>query len=122
MNISMPTFILNTNYRDIDPVSEQIIHEKVRGFLSRVINKSEQYVLTIINSGINMNFGTKSDHCAYCEVKNVGSLKQEQTEELSDLICKEIYRQLNISSQRIYIEFQESERHMWGWDKKTFAS
>ena len=43
----------------------------------------------------------------------------------SDLACKLtdlIESTLNISPTRVYIEFQQSERHLWGWNGKTFHS
>jgi phenylpyruvate tautomerase PptA (4-oxalocrotonate tautomerase family) len=122
MNHKMPTFILNTNCKKIDSIAEEIIHKKVRDHIVRVIEKSEEFVLTIVNEGMKMNFGVNDDPCAYCEVKNVGLLDPEQTKQLSLLICNEISEQLNINTKKIYLEFQSSDRHMWGWDSSTFAS
>ena len=68
-----------------------------------------------------MQFGESSEPCAYAEIKNVGKLDATLTDSLSNRISSMISECLNIEKDRIYIEFQESERHLWGWNGKTFA-
>jgi hypothetical protein len=36
------------------------------------------------------------------------------------LLCGFITQELGIAAERIYIEFSGPERHMWGWNNKTF--
>ena len=51
----------------------------------------------------------------------MGKLDATLTDSLSNRLSSMISESLNIEKDRIYIEFQESERHLWGWNGKTFA-
>ena len=58
---------------------------------------------------------------AYIEVKNVGKLGKDLTRKISCKITDLIHEKLGVPASRTYIEFQESERHLWGWNGKTFG-
>jgi phenylpyruvate tautomerase PptA (4-oxalocrotonate tautomerase family) len=68
-----------------------------------------------------MQFGAKAGISAYCEVKNVGLLSPDTTNQIASFITEILSTKLKISPEQLYIEFQESERHLWGWNGKTFA-
>ena len=101
----MPTFILNSNVPKPDSVQ---------------IDKSPDFVMTVLNFEQDLSFGNSSEPCAYAEVKNVGILDPDLTNFMSRDLCTLISSSLNVSEEKIYIEFQESERHLWGWNGKTF--
>ncbi|MEC4984795.1 MAG: phenylpyruvate tautomerase MIF-related protein [Oscillatoria sp. PMC 1068.18] len=44
-----------------------------------------------------------------------------QTEAMSKDFCQQITEKLGVPINRIYIEFNDAERHMWGWNGATFA-
>ncbi|MCU7855695.1 MAG: hypothetical protein KZQ79_08400, partial [Candidatus Thiodiazotropha sp. (ex Lucinoma borealis)] len=44
----------------------------------------------------------------------------QKTTEFSQILCDLIQQQLHIPKQRIYIEFSNAERHLWGWNAGTF--
>jgi len=117
----MPTFILHTNLKTIDPPTKEVLHQEIRGIIARCIGKSEDFVLTILNPNSSMRFGAKAGISAYCEVKNVGVLSPDTTNQITGFITEILSTRLKISPEQLYIEFQESERHLWGWNGKTFA-
>jgi len=55
------------------------------------------------------------------EVKNIGELSPAVTAKLSMQLCELISQKLGVETNRIYIEYQEAQRHQWGWNGKTFA-
>ena len=116
----MPTFILYTNTRHSSEVIDDI-HTHANQILSSVIGKSSDFVLTLVNPDLSMKFGRNNEPCAYVEIKNVGSLDSDQTTAISRKICHLIDTELGIEINKTYIEFQESSRHLWGWNGKTFA-
>ncbi len=78
--------------------------------------------MTRMNFGESMCFaGDSRRACAYVEVKNIGELSPESTSLISQKICKTLEGKLGIEPSRVYIEFHESARHLWGWDGRTFA-
>jgi phenylpyruvate tautomerase PptA (4-oxalocrotonate tautomerase family) len=117
----MPTFILHTNLKTIDLPTEEVLHQEIRGVIAQCIGKSEDFVLTIFNPNTSMQFGAKAGISAYCEVKNVGVLSPDTTDKIASFITEILSTKLKISPEQLYIEFQESERHLWGWNGKTFA-
>ncbi len=40
---------------------------------------------------------------------------------MSQDFCQEIESTLGVSSDRIYIEFNDAQRHLWGWNGSTFG-
>ena len=117
----MPTFILHTNLSDSDLVPQEDLHQEIRKIISKSIGKSEDFVLTLLQSNVKMQFGKKDGASAYCEVKNVGTLSPDITNQITNSLTETLSLNLKISPDRIYIEFQESARHLWGWNGKTFA-
>ena len=117
----MPTFILYTSVPDIDEEIETILHYEVSEIISNVIGKSKIFIMTVFHAGVSIRFGQADQFAAYCELKNVGTLSSKVTDELSRLLCSLLTTKLDLKPKAIYIEFQESERHLWGWDNSTFA-
>jgi phenylpyruvate tautomerase PptA (4-oxalocrotonate tautomerase family) len=119
-NLHMPTFILHTS-SVINDHQNQNIRKDTVDILSQELGKSKEFIVTLIHDSVAIEFGQSEGPCAYVEVKSVGTLSPEQTTAMSDRICNTLQRILSIPPDRIYIEFQESPRHLWGWNGKTFA-
>ena len=117
----MPTFILYTSVPDIDEEIETTLHHEVSEIISNVIGKSKDFIMTVFHAGVSIRFGQTDQFAAYCELKNVGTLSSKVTDELSRLLCSLLTTKLDVNPKTIYIEFQESERHLWGWNSSTFA-
>ena len=66
-----------------------------------------------------LSFGGSTEPCAYVEFKSLG-LPTERTTELSEKLCALIEKTVGVPQARIYIEFSNPERSMWGWDGRTF--
>ena len=97
------------------------IHQSGAKILSEEIGKSIDFVMVILHSGCSLSFAQDSQTpCAYLEVKNVGKLPGEKTQRLSNKLTSLICDKLRVRPEQIYIEFQESERHLWGWNGATF--
>ena len=116
----MPTFILHTSSAINDQQNETIRKDAV-DILSQELSKSKDFIVTLIHDSVALEFGQNEAPCAYMEVKSVGTFSPEQTTAMSGRICNALQRILSIPPDRIYIEFQESPRHLWGWNGKTFA-
>ena len=67
----------------------------------------------------NMLFGGDGAPLAYLELKSIG-LPGGRTVEFSAALCQLIHETLKIPQERIYIEFTDTERQMWGWNGSTF--
>ena len=117
----MPMFILNTNISSLDHDLCESIRPEAVNILSTEIGKSPDFIVTLINQSVNLKFGQRTNPCAYIEIKNVGQLPRDKTSVLSSNLAELLFEKVGVTKDKIYIEFQESPRHLWGWNGKTFA-
>ncbi|MEC4896128.1 MAG: phenylpyruvate tautomerase MIF-related protein [Oscillatoria sp. PMC 1051.18] len=89
--------------------------------LAKHLGKPESYVMTAFESGVPMTFAGTIEPTCYVEVKSIGQMTPAQTEAMSQDFCQQITEKLGVPINRIYIEFNDAERHMWGWNGATFA-
>jgi len=113
----MPLLTLCTNTSIDKPETLALNASK---FVAELLSKPESYVMVKIESAQTLSFAGNCEPAAHLQLKSLG-LPQEKTTQFSLALCEFIESQLNINSERIYIEFFNPERTMWGWDKRTFA-
>ena len=89
--------------------------------LAARLGKPEAYMMTSIESGLEMTFGGTTGPACYVEVKNVGRFTPELTEQLSAGLCERLERALDVPKNRIYIEFSDAQGYLWGHDGQTFG-
>lgn len=88
--------------------------------LAKHLSKPESYVMAAFEPDVKMTFAGTFDPVCYVEIKSIGNMKPEQTKAMSQEFCQIIEDNLGVSKQRIYIEFADAERSMWGWNGSTF--
>jgi phenylpyruvate tautomerase len=89
--------------------------------LANHLGKPESYVMTALETGLNMTFAGTFEPVCYIEVKNIGSLTPAQTKSMSSDFCQEIQNFLEVPKNRIYIEFADAKGYLWGWNGSTFG-
>jgi len=114
----MPYLKINTNIV-LDKTVETELGKSVSAEVSGLLGKPENYVMTEINSSLSMSFAGNNDPLAYLELKSIG-LPEQKTSAFSEALCLFISKHLKIDPARIYIEFADAERHLWGWNNSTF--
>ena len=112
----MPLLELTTNTTINDC---QHIAQQASKLTAEILGKPESYVMVKIQPEQALIFAGTDEPAAHVKLKSLG-LAENSTADFSEKICSFISSQLNINSARIYIEFASPERHMWGWDGKTF--
>lgn len=95
------------------------IAEQASALTAKILGKPESYVMVKIQSEQTLIFAGSNEPAAHVKLKSLG-LPEDKTAFLSASICAFISEQFGINSARIYIEFANPERHMWGWDNQTF--
>ena len=114
----MPYLLINTNLK-LDHEQERTLLSHCSSEIATMLGKPERYVMVSIESGISMLFGGDDSPCAYLELKSLG-LPEERSADYSQALCGLISKALAIPKERIYIEFSNPARHLWGWDGATF--
>ena len=114
----MPYFSIETN-QAIDPSSQRDLMKKTSTFLAEMLGKPESYVMIDIKPKTALIFGGSDEPAAFVRLKSIG-LPKERCAEYSEKICGFVERELEVPSNRVFIDFKNLEREMFGWDGKTF--
>ena len=89
--------------------------------IAEILSKSEDFVMVIFQRTEFQSFGLDSvQPSLYLEFKNVGALRPDDTRQLTSCMTDLCTQLIEVQANRIYIEYQESERHHWGWARNTF--
>jgi len=112
----MPLLEITTNTK---VNNSQNIAEQASVLTADILGKPENYVMVKIQTEQTLIFAGNSEPAAHVKLKSLG-LPENRTEDFSAKICAFINSAFAIDSARIYIEFCNPERHMWGWDGRTF--
>lgn len=114
----MPLLRIATNRTIAAEAREDILKEASRT-VAEMLGKPERYVMVELNSGVPMSFGGGTGPLAYLELKSIG-LPEADTAEFSARLCQTVSALLEVPQERIYIEFSNAARHLWGWNGSTF--
>jgi phenylpyruvate tautomerase len=114
----MPYLKIQTN-RNIDHETRQEMLKQASALVANSIGKPEQYVMTTFDPVQPMTFAGSDEPCAYLELKSIG-LSESKTAALSMVLCEFIEASIDVPANRVYIEFTDAPRAMWGWNKGTF--
>jgi len=116
--INMPYLKLQTNI-DLPADKQQVVIKTLSRTVAAQLGKAERYVMVALEVGTPMLFAASNEPLAYLELKSIG-LPEEDTGQLSQSLCRAVNEALGVPSDRIYIEFSNAPRHLWGWDGRTF--
>ena len=114
----MPYLSIQTN-QPLNESETQQLTQKASHVVAEILGKPESYVMIAIQAGTPMSFAGTNEPAAYVQLKSLG-LPESSTADFSQAICNLVNTELKISTDRIYIEFSGPDRHMWGWNNKTF--
>jgi len=115
----MPFLKIETNAEKLNDSQANAFIAAASELVSGLLEKPERYIMVSYQHNPDMMFDGKNNALAYVELKSLG-LNEEQTTEYAAKICNFVKETLDVSPDRIYIEFTNAERHLWGWDNKTF--
>lgn len=113
----MPLLKIQTNI-SLSPDQQQSLLSTASQQIAKALGKPERYVMVSIQPSANMLFAGSDAPLAYLELKSIG-LAENQTAELSALFSR-LMAEYDIPADRIYIEFSDAPRKMWGWNGGTF--
>ncbi len=114
----MPLLKIRTN-QTLDASTRDTLLRKASARVAELLGKPERYVMVDLHGGCAMLFAGSDDPLAYLELKSIGR-PADTTTTLSAALCDLIHAELGVAQDRIYIEFSNAERHLWGWDGRTF--
>ena len=105
-------------YSNRELKNEQMLLAKSSAFISSLLDKPENFVMVKLIHSIPMYFAGTNEHCCFIEIKSIGALDpSKMSKSISDFFSAE----MEISSERIFIYFQNVDSHMWAWNGRTFG-
>jgi len=114
----MPYLKIQTN-QNLPQDSARKLAKKASALVASLLGKPESYVMTSVENNPAMTFAGTDEPLAFLELKSIG-LPESLTADASRALCELVSTEAAIDSARIYIEFSDAARKMWGWDKGTF--
>ena len=114
----MPFLSILTNQKlNADQRSELLT--RASRTVAELLGKPERYVMVSVTQNDAMCFAQTDAPLAYLELKSIG-LPEDSGRDLSQALCALMHELLAIDKDRVYIEFANARRHMWGWNGGTF--
>ena len=114
----MPYLQIQTN-QSVNAEKSQKLMQNASKTVAEILGKSENYVMVALQDSTQMIFAGNSEPLAYLQLKSLG-LPESSTGDFSQALCSLLNKELGIAPERVYIEFTGPDRHMWGWNNKTF--
>ena len=114
----MPFLKIQTN-QSLSEADATSLAARSSAVVADQLGKPERYVMTSVETNPAMQFGGTHEPLAYLELKSIG-LPESITADVSQALCTLVSDETGINPDRIYIEFADAPRKMWGWDGGTF--
>lgn len=114
----MPFLKIQTN-QSLPEADAKSLAARSSAVVADQLGKPERYVMTSVETNPAMQFAGTDEPLAYLELKSIG-LSESITADVSQALCKLVADETGINPDRIYIEFADAPRKMWGWDSGTF--
>jgi len=114
----MPYFKIETNQILDDQATKQFLMD-ASAFASQMLGKPEKVMMVSVDPDKSMLFNKETGPIAYVQLKSIG-LTEDMCPGYAKEICEFIENKLNVSPDRIYIDFGSINGKMFGWNKKTF--
>jgi phenylpyruvate tautomerase PptA (4-oxalocrotonate tautomerase family) len=114
----MPFLNIRTNQQLAESATKSLA-SKASASVAELLGKPEAYVMVSVETGANMLFAGSDEPLAYLELKSIG-LPKSITATASQTLCDLVSGETGVATNRIYIEFTDAPRHMWGWNGGTF--
>ena len=112
----MPYLKIQSNTEISD---KKIIIDEMTELIKEILGKPDRFIMIAVENKIEMSFAGSDEPTAFVELKSI-DLPGNKTAVLSDRICWLLNHQLGIPADRVYIEFSDAPRNMFGWDGATF--
>lgn len=114
----MPVLKIQTN---VQYEEKQQLMKEATDLLSGLLSKPEKFIMVHLETNLHMMFGGNLSGLVYVELKSIG-LPEDQTKQFSEALSAFLTEKFGVPASRIYIEFKDVKRHLFGWNGSTFES
>lgn len=114
----MPLLKIETNV-ELDKVGAEAFAARASALAAGLLGKPEQYVMVVVEGGHAVCFAGTHEPAASVTLKSIG-LRRDACAGFSRDLCDFLKAELAIPPARVYIEFVDLARDMFGWNGGTF--
>lgn len=114
----MPLLKIETNV-ELDKAGAEAFAARASVLVAGLLGKPEQYVMVVVEGGHALCFAGTHEPAASASLKSIG-LRRDACADLSRDLCVFLQAELGISPARVFIEFGDLARDMFGWNGGTF--
>jgi len=114
----MPFLQITTNLA-LDADQEATVSTAASRAVAEALGKPERLVMVHVLARQRLILGATDEPAALLMLKSI-ALPTDQTAMLSRHLCDFLEAQLAIPSHRVFIEFTDVARRLWGWNGGTF--
>ena len=112
----MPLINLRTSLPSVENHEELL--QELSSTLADQTGKPEDFVMTLLETGVPMTFAGSHAPAALIEIKSIGALRPP---EMSAAFSELITARTGIPANRIYICFDDVQPSFFGWNGTTFG-
>jgi phenylpyruvate tautomerase len=105
--VMMPTLLVQTSV-SIPGGNDKFLKDAT-SVVAKGLGKPEQYVMISLKKSDAMSFGGSFEPCAFCHLASIGKIDPSTNRKMSEKICNLLKDYFNIESNRVYIQFFDSE-------------
>ncbi|SME97593.1 phenylpyruvate tautomerase MIF-related protein [Desulfovibrio gilichinskyi] len=114
----MPFIRVETNLK-VETAEADAFVLKLSKFVSVILGKPEIYVTAILHQNASMSLSGSNEPAVFVSLASI-SLQSDKCLELSRSVCEFITAEFSVPGTRVFIEFRDLERSMFGWNGRTF--
>ncbi len=111
--IDIPYLKIQIN-QDIEEEKKAEIMDKISKLVAKKLGKPESFVMVALETATKMLFAGTNDPTIFMELKSIG-LPESKTSDLSESLCDFVEQHFSVKKERIYIEFANAVKSMFGW-------
>ena len=89
--------------------------------LAELLAQPEAYVMTLFDRVASMTMAGTADPCCLVEIRSVMKLSSDQTQAMAQAFCSMLAEHLGVPPSRIFLNFTDFPRTMWGFNGSTLA-
>ena len=115
----MPLLRIETNLAVNPEVTERLL-KKATELVVRELNKPIEYVQVMLKQAEALCFGGTTQPNAFVELRSLG-LPADRIKPLSRAVADLLSQELGVPPNRLFINFCDVDRTMWGWNGDTFG-
>jgi phenylpyruvate tautomerase PptA (4-oxalocrotonate tautomerase family) len=89
--------------------------------LAELLSQPEAYVMTLFDRPTGMTMAGTDGPCCLVEVRSVVPFTSDQTRAVAQAVCAMLTEHLGVPPNRVFLNFTDFARTMWGFNGSTLA-